>query len=46
MEIDAIAKAVESNGGKVIMPKVAIRGVGRLIFLKPRSEISQCPRPS
>ena len=33
-DVDAIAKAVEANGGKVVMKKVAIPGVGRLIFFQ------------
>jgi predicted enzyme related to lactoylglutathione lyase len=33
-DVDAIAKAVEANGGKVIMPKVTIPTVGRLIFFQ------------
>src|SRR5579864_7628232 len=32
--VDAIAKAVQSNGGKIVMPKVEIPGVGRLIFFQ------------
>ena len=33
-DVDAIAKAVEANGGKIIMPKVTIPTVGRLIFFQ------------
>src|SRR5216684_4747627 len=33
-DVDATAKAVEANGGKVIMQKVTIPGVGRLIFFQ------------
>jgi predicted enzyme related to lactoylglutathione lyase len=33
-DVDAIAAAVEANGGTIVMPKVAIPGVGRLIFFK------------
>jgi len=33
-DVDAIAKAVEANGGKVIMPKVTIPTVGRLVFFQ------------
>ena len=33
-DVDAVAKAVEANGGKVIMPKVTIPTVGRLIFFQ------------
>jgi predicted enzyme related to lactoylglutathione lyase len=33
-DVDAIAKAVAASGGKVIMPKVAIGGVGRLIYFQ------------
>jgi len=33
-DVDTIAKAVEANGGKVVMPKVAIPGVGRLIYFQ------------
>ena len=33
-DVDAIAKAVVANGGKVIMPKVTIPTVGRLIFFQ------------
>ena len=32
--VDAIATAVEDSGGTIVMPKVAIPGVGRLIFFK------------
>ena len=32
--VDAVAGAVEANGGSIVMPKVAIPGVGRLIFFK------------
>jgi predicted enzyme related to lactoylglutathione lyase len=32
--VDAIAAAVQANGGTIVMPKVAIPGVGRLIFFK------------
>jgi len=32
--VDAISAAVEANGGTIAMPKVAIPGVGRLIFFK------------
>jgi hypothetical protein len=32
--VDAIAAAVEANGGTIVMPKVAIPGVGRLMFFK------------
>jgi predicted enzyme related to lactoylglutathione lyase len=32
--VDAVAAAVEANGGKVVMPKVTLTGVGRLIFFK------------
>ena len=30
-DVDAAAKAVEANGGKILMPKAAIPGVGWLI---------------
>jgi uncharacterized protein len=33
-DVDAIAAAVEASGGTIVMPKVAIPGVGRLIFFK------------
>jgi len=33
-DVDKIARAVQANGGKVVMPKVAIPGVGRLIFFQ------------
>ena len=33
-DVDAIAKSVEANGGKVIMPKVTIPTVVRLIFFQ------------
>lgn len=33
-DVDAVAAAVETNGGTIVMPKVAIPGVGRLIFFK------------
>ncbi len=32
--VDAAIAAIEANGGKIVMPKVAIPGVGRLIFFK------------
>jgi predicted enzyme related to lactoylglutathione lyase len=32
--VDAIVAAVEANGGTIAMPKVAIPGVGHLIFFK------------
>jgi uncharacterized protein len=32
--VDSVAAAVEANGGKVVMSKVTITGVGRLIFFK------------
>ena len=32
--VDAAAAAIEANGGKIVMPKVTITGVGRLIFFK------------
>jgi len=32
--VDAIAAAVEANGGTIVMSKVAIPGVGRLMFFK------------
>lgn len=32
--VDAIAKAVQASGGKIVMPKVTIPGVGRLIFFQ------------
>ena len=33
-DVDAVAAAVEANGGTIVMPKVAILGVGKLIFFK------------
>ena len=33
-DVDAIAAAVEAHGGTIVMPKVAIQGVGKLIFFK------------
>lgn len=33
-DVDAIAAAVESNGGKVVMKKVTLAGVGQLIFFQ------------
>jgi predicted enzyme related to lactoylglutathione lyase len=33
-DIDAIAAAVEANGGTVLMPKAAIPGVGELVFFR------------
>jgi uncharacterized protein len=33
-DVDAVAAAVEANGGTIVMPKVAIPGVGKLIFFK------------
>jgi uncharacterized protein len=32
--VDAAIAAIEANGGKIVMPKVTIPGVGRLIFFK------------
>jgi predicted enzyme related to lactoylglutathione lyase len=32
--VDAAAAAIEANGGKIVMPKVVLTGVGRLIFFK------------
>lgn len=32
--VDTIATAVEASGGTIVMPKVAIPGVGQLIFFK------------
>jgi predicted enzyme related to lactoylglutathione lyase len=32
--IDRVAKAVETNGGKIVMQKATITGVGTLIFFK------------
>ncbi|MGH9688120.1 MAG: VOC family protein [Candidatus Acidiferrales bacterium] len=29
--VDAVARAVEANGGKIVMPKAAIRGVGWVV---------------
>jgi len=34
VDVDAVAAAVEANGGTIVMPKVAIPGVGKLIFFK------------
>lgn len=33
-DVDAIAAAVEANGGKVVMPKVTLPTVGHLIFFQ------------
>ena len=33
-DVDTVAAAVEANGGTIVMPKVAIPGVGKLIFFK------------
>lgn len=33
-DVDAVAAAVEAHGGTIVMPKVAIPGVGQLIFFK------------
>jgi len=33
-DVDAVAAAVEASGGTIVMPKVAIPGVGKLIFFK------------
>jgi len=33
-DVDVVAAAVESSGGTIVMPKVAIPGVGQLIFFK------------
>ncbi|MGH9717488.1 MAG: VOC family protein [Candidatus Acidiferrales bacterium] len=30
-DVDAVARAVEANGGKIVMPKAAIRGVGWVV---------------
>jgi predicted enzyme related to lactoylglutathione lyase len=30
-DVDAIARAVEANGGKIVMPKAAIPGVGWIV---------------
>ena len=32
-DVDAIAAAVEANGGTIVMPKVAIPGVGQAYLL-------------
>src|ERR1035438_8733129 len=32
--VDAAIAAIEANGGKIVMPKVTITGVGRLTFFK------------
>jgi len=34
VDVDAVAAAVEANGGTIVMPKVAIPGVGKLIFFR------------
>ena len=34
MLVDAVIAGVESNGGKIIMPRVTITGVGDLIFFE------------
>jgi hypothetical protein len=40
-DIDAVARAVEANGGKIIMPKAAIRGVGWVVkFLDPEGNLA------
>jgi uncharacterized protein len=33
-DVDAVAAAVEASGGTIVMPKVAIPGVGQLIFFE------------
>jgi len=33
-DVDAIAKAVTANGGKILMPKVTIPTVGQLIYFE------------
>jgi predicted enzyme related to lactoylglutathione lyase len=30
-DVDVVARAVESNGGKIVMPKAAIPGVGWIV---------------
>ena len=30
-DVDAIAQAIETHGGKIVLPKMVIEGVGRLI---------------
>jgi hypothetical protein len=32
--VDAAVAAIEVNGGKIVMPRVVLTGVGRLIFFK------------
>ena len=32
--VRAVAAAIEANGGKIVMPKVVLTGVGSLIFFK------------
>jgi predicted enzyme related to lactoylglutathione lyase len=33
-DVDAVAAAVEAQGGTIVMPQVTIPGVGRLVFFK------------
>jgi hypothetical protein len=40
-DIDAVARAVDANGGKVVMPKAAIPGVGWVVkFLDPEGNLA------
>jgi hypothetical protein len=40
-DIDVVARAVETNGGKVVMPKAAIPGVGWVVkFLDPEGNLA------
>lgn len=33
-DIDASAKAIEKNGGKIVMPTCTLAGIGRLLFFE------------
>ena len=40
-DVDAVARAVEANGGKIAMPKTAIPGVGWVVkFLDPEGNLA------
>jgi hypothetical protein len=40
-DIDVVARAVETNGGKIVMPKAAIPGVGWVVkFLDPEGNLA------
>jgi hypothetical protein len=41
-DIDAVARAVEANGGKIVMPKAAIRGIGWVVKFLDSEENLAC----